>query len=392
MAHAPFSVMVKPRGPVCNMECSYCYYRPKTDLYPGSDFRMTREVLESFTRQYIAAQDVPDVCFLWQGGEPSLMGLDFYKSAVSLQKKHARPGMNITNAFQTNGTTLTAPWCRFFRENNFLVGISLDGPRQFHDAYRADKNGRSTFDKVMAGVRLMRECGVEFNVLACVHAANAGHGTEVYRFLRDEVRVQFIQFIPIVQKGSDGFVASRSVTGRQYGQFLCEVFDEWVRRDVGSVFVQIFDRALGAWVGQPGGLCVFQKECGMEMVLEHNGDLYSCDHFVDPAHKLGNILETPLAELAFSAKQMKFGADKAALLPSECRKCPVLFACAGCCPRNRILFTEQGEPGLNWLCEGLKAFFTHVDAPMRAMAAELRAGRSAMNIMSCSTLDGTRRL
>ena len=386
-----FSVMVKPRGAICSLNCAYCYYSSKAGLYPGSDFRMKRVLLEDFTRQYIEAQHVPEAGFFWQGGEPTLMGLDFFRMAVKLQKQYCRPGMKITNALQTNGIALNEPWCRFFREHGFLVGLSLDGPRLLHDAYRADKRGKPTFDRVLAGARLLRRCKVDFNILACVHAANADHAVEVYRFLRDEAEARFIQFIPVVERGPDGKATSRSVTGPQYGRFLAAVFDEWVYRDVGSVFVQIFDAALGAWLGLPASLCIFQKECGGAMVLEHNGDLYACDHFVDPDHRLGNITETPLVELVLSAQQKRFGEAKAASLPADCRDCGVLFACAGGCPKDRLLCTQRGEPGLNWLCEGYKAFFAHIDAPMRAMAAELRAGRTAANIVSSrsrSALDG----
>jgi uncharacterized protein len=368
-----FHVMLKPRGPVCNLGCAYCYYLSKYGLYPGSDFCMSDEVLESFTRQYIAAQRVPEVTFGWQGGEPLLMGLDFFRRAVALQDKHRKPGMRVVNALQTNGTLLDDAWCRFFREHDFLVGLSLDGPREAHDAYRADKGGRPTFDRVMAGLALLREHGVEFNILATVHAANADRPIEVYRFLRDEVDARFIQFIPIVQREGGG-VSARSVVAEQFGRFLIAVFDEWVRRDVGRVFVQIFDVALAAWVGAPPGLCVFDETCGNALVLEHNGDLYACDHFVDPHYRLGNILQTPLVDLVGSERQRRFGLDKRDALPETCRVCEVRFVCNGGCPKNRL-------QGLNYLCEGYKAFFQHVDGPMRFMAAELEARRPPANIM-----------
>jgi uncharacterized protein len=368
-----FHVMLKPRGPVCNLGCAYCYYLSKDGLYPGSDFCMSDEVLESFTRQYIAAQRVPEVTFGWQGGEPLLMGLDFFRRAVALQDKHRKPGMRVVNALQTNGTLLDDAWCRFFREHDFLVGLSLDGPREAHDAYRADKGGRPTFDRVMAGLALLREHGVEFNILATVHAANADRPIEVYRFLRDEVDARFIQFIPIVQREGGG-VSARSVVAEQFGRFLIAVFDEWARRDVGRVFVQIFDVALAAWVGAPPGLCVFDETCGNALVLEHNGDLYACDHFVDPHYRLGNILQTPLVDLVGSERQRRFGLDKRDALPETCRVCEVRFVCNGGCPKNRL-------QGLNYLCEGYKAFFQHVDGPMRFMAAELEARRPPANIM-----------
>jgi len=387
--HVPpaFHVMVKPRGAICNLACEYCYFLSKERLYPDSAFRMSPELLESYTRQYIEAQRVPEVTFAWQGGEPTLMGLDFFRLAVELQQKYRKPGMRILNALQTNGTTLDDEWCRFFHEHNFLIGISLDGPREIHDVYRHDKGGKPTFDRVMRGVELMKNHGVEFNILCTVHAANADHPLEVYRFFRDEVGAQFIQFIPIVERDNEtGFqegdkVTERSVTGRQYGDFLIAIFDEWVRRDVGRMFVQIFDVSLAAWAGMRPGLCVFEETCGTALVMEHNGDLFTCDHFVEPRHKLGNIQDIPLIEMVGSEKQRTFGLDKRDRLPHYCRECEVRFICNGGCPKNRLLRTPDGEPGLNYLCEGYKAFFTHIDRPMRIMAAELRAGRPPANIM-----------
>jgi len=382
-----FHVMLKPGGPTCNLSCAYCYYLSKRRLYPGSDFRMTDELLEDFTRQYIEAQRVPEVTFGWQGGEPTLMGLDFFHRAVELQQQHGRPGLRVLNALQTNGTLLDDEWCRFFRENNFLIGLSLDGPRELHDAYRADRGGHPTFDRVMRGAALLKKHGVEFNILTTVHAANAPYPLEVYRFLRDEVGAEFIQFIPIVERDNQtGFqegtrVTERSVTGQQYGDFLIAIFDEWVRRDVGRVFVQIFDIALAAWVGQRPGLCVFDETCGTALVLEHNGDLYACDHFVEPRYRLGNIQETPLVELVRSDKQREFGLAKRDALPRYCRECKVRFVCNGGCPKNRIRQTPDGEPGLNYLCSGYKSFFTHIDKPMQVMAQELRMGRPAANVM-----------
>jgi len=391
-----FHVMLKPRGPVCNLNCAYCYYLSKERLYPNSDFRMSDELLEEFTRQYIEAQRVPEVIFGWQGGEPLLMGLDFFRRAVELQELYLRAGTRVINTLQTNGVLLDDEWCRFFREHDFLVGLSLDGPRALHDAYRVDKGGNPTFDRVMAGGALLKKHGVEFNILTTVHAANADHPLEVYRFLRDEVGTQFIQFIPIVERDNPvvglqdnsetGFqegerVTERSVTGRRYGDFLIAVFDEWVRRDVARVFVQIFDTALAAWVGQRPGLCIFDEACGLALVMEHNGDLYACDHFVEPRHRLGNIQETLLVEMVGSEQQRQFGLVKRDTLPHHCRECEVRFICNGGCPKNRVLRTPDGEPGLNSLCAGYKAFFAHVDQPMRIMAAELRAGRPPANIM-----------
>ncbi len=357
--------MVKPAGGECNLSCAYCYYLAKTHLYPHSRFRMDEALLEDFTRQYIAAQRVPEVTFAWQGGEPLLMGLPFYERALALQRRYRPAGMRIANALQTNGTLLDAAWCRFLRQHDFLIGLSLDGPRELHDAYRRDRAGRPTFERVMAGLAALHEHGVAFNILATVHAANAEHPLEVYRFLRDEAGARFIQFIPIVERstgngGTDAAVSSRSVRPAQYGRFLTAIFDEWVRRDVGEVFVQTFDMAL---------------------VLEHNGDLYACDHFVEPRYRLGNIAQTPLVELVGSAQQRAFGEAKRAALPQQCRSCAVLFACHGGCPKDRFLRTADGEAGLQYLCEGYRAFFTHVDHPMRLMAAELRQGRHARNVI-----------
>ena len=382
-----FHVMAKPRGAICNLDCAYCFYLPKEDLYRGSSFRMSDETLESYTRQYIQNQRVPEVNFAWQGGEPTLMGLDFFRKAVAYQQKYARPGQRIENALQTNGTLLDDEWCKFFAENRFLIGISLDGPREAHDLYRKDKGGAPTFDRVLRAVKLLKNHKVDFNILTCVSASNVERPLDVYHFLRDEIGAEYIQFIPIVEReNTTGFqegtvLTSRSITGEQYGRFLISIFDEWVCRDVGKVFVQMFDTALGRWLGAPGGLCVFQETCGLALAMEHNGDVYSCDHFVEPRHRLGNLLETPLTELVGSVQQKQFGLDKRESLPHYCRECPVLFACNGGCPKDRTELTPDGEPGLYHLCSGFKAFFTHVDEPMRIMAGLLRQRRPAAEIM-----------
>jgi uncharacterized protein len=388
VAPAAFHVMMKPRGAICNLDCEYCYFLSKERLYPGSRFRMADDLLEEYTRQYIEAQRVPEVTFAWQGGEPTLMGLDFFKRAVELQQRYRKPGMQIHNALQTNGTLLDDDWCRFFHQHNFLIGLSVDGPQALHDAYRVDKGGKPTFAKVMTGLRLMQKHKVEFNILTTVHAANAGHPVEVYRFLRDEAKTQFMQFIPIVerqnetgyQEGDD--VTDRSVTAEQYGRFLCAIFDEWVRQDVGRVFVQIFDVALAAWTGHRPGLCIFEETCGNALAMEHNGDLFSCDHYVEPAYLLGNINEIPLIEMVASEKQRQFGLDKRDTLPRYCRECEVRFVCNGGCPKDRILLTPDGEPGLNMLCAGYRTFFNYIDQPMRFMANELSQQRPPANIMN----------
>lgn len=348
---------------------------------------MTEELLERFTRQYIESQSVPEVTFAWQGGEPTLMGLDFFERAVQLQKRYQHHGLTVNNTLQTNGIMLNDEWCCFFREHNFLIGISIDGPSHLHDVYRVDRGNHSTFERVMMGVELLNKREVEFNTLTCIHAANSDYPLEVYRFLRDEVQSHFMQFIPVVLRDNEtGFqqgetVTEHSVGGKQFGHFLKAIFDEWVRRDVGRVFVQTFDAALAAWVGQAPGVCIFDKTCGTAMVLEHNGDLYSCDHFVEPDYLLGNIIETDLAVLVGSTKQMQFGLAKRDTLPRYCHECRVRFACNGGCPKNRIRHTPDGEPGLNYLCEGYQAFFKHVAPQMEFMAGELAAGRPAANVM-----------
>jgi uncharacterized protein len=387
VAPAAFHVMLKPRGAICNLDCTYCYYLAKEMLYPGSRFTMARKLLANYTRQYIEAQPGPEVTFTWQGGEPTLLGLAFFEEAVRLQQQYARPGLTIHNAIQTNGVLLDDDWCRFFKAHDFLVGLSLDGPRDLHDAYRVDKGGRPTFERVMGAVSRLQQHGIQYNILATVHAANAPYPLEVYHFLRDEVGARYLQFIPIVERtpaGEDSAddVRPYSVSGQAYGDFLIAIFNEWVRRDVGRVFVQIFDVALAAWAGLRPGLCIFEESCGTALALEHNGDLYSCDHFVEPVYCLGNIEQDLLLNMVTSAQQQAFGRAKRDSLPRYCRECEVRFVCNGGCPKDRFLTTPQGEPGLNYLCAGYRAFFNHIDRPMRIMAAELRAGRPPANIMA----------
>jgi uncharacterized protein len=380
--------MTKPRGAICNLDCKYCYFLSKERLYPGSDFRMPDELLESYVRQYIAAQQLPEVTFAWQGGEPTLMGLDFFRRAVALQQKYRRPRMKIHNTLQTNGLQIDDEWAGFFRTNHFLIGVSLDGPEKLHDTYRVDKGGKPTQRKVLAGIECLKKHQVEFNILTCVHAANGDYPLAVYRFLRDEVGARFIQFIPIVERANrTGFqegqkVTRRSVAPRQYGRFLAEIFDEWLQRDVGRVFVQIFDVALGVWAGQGASLCIFDETCGSALALEHNGDLYSCDHFVEPKHFLGNIGDGEMITLVSSEKQQQFGLAKRDDLPRYCRECNVRFMCNGGCPKNRFIMTPDGEAGLNYLCRGYKLFFNHIDRPMRMMATLLGMGRAPAEIMA----------
>ncbi len=383
-----FHILAKPTGAICNLDCAYCFFLSKEKLYPGSSFRMSPEVLEEHIRQYIEAQQIPQVNISWQGGEPTLMGLDFFRLSVELVERYRKPGMTILYTIQTNGTRLDDEWCEFFREHGFLVGLSVDGPGHLHDVYRRDKGGAPTFERVMKGHSLLKKHGVDFNILCTVNSANGDHPLEVYRFFRDELEAEFIQFIPIVERDNlTGFqegdrVTERSVRPEQWGRFLIAVFDEWVRRDVGRVFVQTFDAALANWCGAPAGVCVFNPTCGDAMALEHNGDLYSCDHYVEPRYLLGNILETPMAELAASPAQRRFGQDKLDTLPRYCRECEVRFACHGECPKNRFTLTPDGEPGLNYLCAGYRAFFNHIDHPMRMMRDLLRRGLPPAGVMA----------
>lgn len=381
-----FHVMVKPGGAICNLDCEYCYFLSKEQLYPGSRFRLADELLETYTKQYIAAQTASEVTFAWQGGEPTLLGLPFFERALELQAIHKRPGMTLHNTFQTNGTLLDDDWCRFFRRHNVLVGLSLDGPERLHDRYRVNKGGKGTFKGVMRGLELLKKHGVAFNILTTVHAANAPYPAEVYRFLTGEVGAEYLQFIPIVERANaTGFqegtdVTERSVTGEGYGRFLRGVFDLWVREDVGRVYVQMFDVALAVWVGLSPGLCVFERTCGSALAMEHNGDVYSCDHYVEPAHLLGNLQELPLLEMVSSEQQRRFGQAKADL-PRYCRECEVRFVCNGGCPKDRVLTTPDGEPGLNYLCAGYRSFFNHIGPYMRFMADELKQQRPPANVM-----------
>ena len=386
-----FHLLAKPTGAVCNLDCKYCFYLPQESLYPESTFRMSDEVLQAYIRQYIESQPGPEVNFAWQGGEPTLMGIDFFRRAVEIAERHKRPDTQLLHTIQTNGILLDDEWCAFFAEHRFLVGLSLDGPRDLHDVYRVDKGGHPTFDKVMRGLRLLQKHGVDVNILTTVHAINAAYPTEVYQFLRDEVEARFIQLIPIVERSTQLLslgrerrirASERSVSGAAYGHFLVTIFEEWIRRDVGRVFVQMFDSALAAWAGEPGGLCVHAETCGAALALEHNGDVYSCDHFVRPEHKLGNITRQHMGELAASEAQTSFGNAKRDTLPKMCRDCEVRFACNGGCPKDRFATTADGEAGLNHLCDGYRAFFRHVDRPMRQMARLLDAGRAPAEIMS----------
>ncbi len=388
MRGAPsFHLLVKPAGPTCNLDCKYCFFLAKESLYPGSRFRMDEELLESYMRQLIEASPGPEITVAWQGGEPTLMGIDFFKRSIELEKKLARPGTRFLNTIQTNGTLIDGRWAAFLKENGFLVGVSLDGPQPLHDCYRVDKGGSPTFDKVLRGLRFLQEAGVEWNILAAMNNKNADYPLRVYRFFRDELNAGFIQFIPIVERvkkrGASrvNAMAEWSVKPEQFGRFMIAVFDEWVRRDVGKVYVQMFDAALACWHRVQPGLCICAATCGTGLVMEHNGDVYSCDHFVEPAYKLGNIKSTHLGELVASEQQVEFGRNKLEGLPAYCRRCKVLFACRGGCPKDRFNRAPDGEPGLNYLCSGYRMFFQHIDRPMRKMSHLLSMGRPAADIM-----------
>ena len=378
-----FHLLAKPRGAICNLDCKYCFYLSKEDLYKGSSFRMTDETLETYIRQLIESHSTPEVTVAWQGGEPTLMGLDFFRRSIVFEKEYAKPGMKIQNTIQTNGTLINDEWAAFFKENDFLVGLSIDGPREMHDFYRVDRQGEPTFDNVMRGLGFLQKHGVEWNALTTIHHANADHPVEVYSFLRDECKAEFIQFIPIVERLTpyNNMVTEQSTTAEQYGKFLVGVFEEWVRQDIAKVYVQMFDVALANWHGEPSGLCVHSKICGGALVLEHNGDIYSCDHFVTPQNKLGNVKERHMLELVSSEPQVKFGNDKFDTLPKYCRECEVHFACHGGCPKDRFITTPDGEPGLNYLCAGYKILFNHINKPMRMMSQLLRQNRAPAEIM-----------
>lgn len=397
MTPSPFHIMTKPIGPICNLDCQYCFYLEKEELYPGTTkWSMSPEVLDRYVRDYIAAQPQDEVHFAWQGGEPTLLGVGFFRSVVKLQRQYAG-GKTIHNALQTNGVLIDDEWGEFLAELRFLVGVSIDGPRELHDCYRVDKGQAPTFDRVMRGISKLKQHKVDFNTLTVVHRRNSEYPLEVYRFLK-EIGSGFIQFIPIVERraadaDSKGLVLIKpsfesaaavtewSVEPEAYGRFLSRIFDEWVKKDVGRTFVQLFDVALESWMGMDASLCVFRKTCGSALAMEHTGDLYSCDHFVYPENKLGNIMELALDKLIDSPEQQAFGQAKLDSLPRMCRTCDVRFACNGECPKHRFLTTPEGEPGLNYLCAGYKHFFRHIDPYMQFMAGELRAGRPPANIM-----------
>ena len=392
----PLYVMLKPAGAHCNLACKYCYYLEKNNLYQNSHRHlMTDEMLEQFTREYIEAQTMPQVLFTWHGGEPLMRSIDFYKKALALQKKYAH-GKQIDNVIQTNGTLLTDEWCEFFAKNHWLVGISIDGPQEYHDHYRVTPAGKPSWEKVMQGIQLLKKHRVEWNAMAVVNAYNAEHPLEFYHFFRDN-GCQYLQFTPIVERlteHEDGRtlasladdreipLADASVTPQQWGNFLCTIFDDWVRHDVGKTFVEIFDCTLANWMGVLPGICAYSKECGHAGVMEHNGDVYSCDHFVFPEYKLGNIREQSLIDMLYGEKQQAFSRLKHTSLPRQCKECDMEFACHGECPKNRFEKDKYGEPGLNYLCQGYYQYYTHVAPYMDFMKQELLAQRPPANIMN----------
>ncbi|HYO17720.1 MAG TPA: anaerobic sulfatase maturase, partial [Dermatophilaceae bacterium] len=409
MPQAPraFHVMAKPTGATCNLDCEYCFFLSKEMLYPGSRFRMAEELQETYIRQLLQAHaGVPEVVVAWQGGEPTMMGLPFFRRAVELQQRYATPGQHVLNTLQTNGTLLDDEWGEFLKANDFLVGISIDGPEDVHDAYRVDKGGKPTFRKVIKGLDVLTRHGVDWNALTTVHAANAGRGREVYVFLRDVLGASFVQYIPIIERATPetleaadsgwgsgvhgrplyiqngSLITHRSIEPEAYGRFMIDVFEEWVRHDIGTVYVQMFDTALTNWYGEPGGMCVHAETCGQQLALEHNGDLYSCDHYVEPGYLLGNIGDRTMLELVSLPQQHAFGQAKRDTLTQFCLDCDVRFACNGGCPKDRFATSPYGETGQHYLCPGYKEFFHHVRPAMDAMRDLLREGRAPADLMA----------
>ena len=391
----PLYVMLKPAGAHCNLACKYCYYLEKNKLYPTAQRHlMSDEMLEQFTREYIEAQTMSQVLFTWHGGEPLLRSIDFYRKALSLQQKYAG-GRHIDNVIQTNGTLLTDEWCEFFAQNHWLVGISIDGPQPDHDHYRLTAAGKPSWKKVMQGIKLLKKHGVEWNAMAVVNAYNVNHPLEFYRFFKEN-GCQFLQFTPIVERltrHEDGrtlasladkdeiSLSEASVAPEQWGYFLCAIFDEWVRKDVGKIFVEIFDCTLANWMGISPGICAYSKECGHAGVMEHNGDVYSCDHFVFPEYKLGNIRDHSLIDMLYGEQQQEFSRLKHSSLPRQCKECDMEFACHGECPKNRFMKDKYGDSGLNYLCPGYYHYYQHVAPYMDYMKQELMSQRPPSNIM-----------
>ena len=410
-----FHLLAKPSGSTCNIDCTYCFFLSKEALYPNDKHRMSEATLDAYIRQLLEAHRTPTVTVAWQGGEPTLMKVEFFRRSVELVEKYRRPGQTVHHTFQTNGILLDDEWCTFFKEHQFLVGLSVDGPRALHDTYRRDRSRNGTFDRVMQGWALLRRHGVDFNILCTVNAANEKHGRAVYQFFRDEMGATWVQFIPIVERATEQtigiansgwseqpgrkrllytqsghLVTTRSVGGEQYGRFLVDIFEEWVRHDVGRVFVQMFDVTLEAYFGRHM-LCVHAPTCGQGPALEYNGDLYSCDHFVEPGYLLGNIHQTNLLTLMASDAQRKFGDDKRDSLTTQCQRCEVRPLCNGGCPKDRFADSHDGEPGQNYLCGGLYLFFTHTRPAMQTMARLLQEGRPPSYLMALTAVEDERR-
>jgi uncharacterized protein len=416
-ANAPprFHLLAKPSGSTCNIDCTYCFFLSKEALYPNDKHRMSDATLEAYIRQLLESHRTSEVIVAWQGGEPTLMRLDFFRRAVELVQHYRRPGQVVQHTFQTNGLLLDDDWCAFFRQHKFLIGLSVDGPRELHNAYRVDRRGQGTFALVMRGWEALRRHGVEFNILCTVSAANEKHGRAVYRFFRDELGAKWIQFIPIVERASaetlqianqgwserpgqkrllytqtGDLVTERAVGGEQYGRFLVDIFEEWVRHDVGRIYVQMFDVTLESHFGRHK-LCIHAPTCGFGPALEANGDLYSCDHYVEPKYRLGNIHETHMQAMVASAVQRKFGQDKLDTLTAQCRSCNVRQLCNGGCPKDRFAVSRDGEPGQNYLCAGLELFYTHTTPTMRTMAQLLQRGRAPSDVMAMTAAEDKRR-
>jgi uncharacterized protein len=413
MSNTPpaFHLLAKPSGSTCNIDCTYCFFLSKEALYPNDRHRMSDVTLEAYIRQLLESHRTPHVTVAWQGGEPTLMGLEFFRRAVEVAERHRRPGQSVKHTFQTNGILLDDEWCAFFKEHDFLVGLSVDGPRELHDAYRRDRGGQGTFDRVMRGWLHLRRHAVDFNILCTVNAANEKQGRTVYRFFRDELGAKWMQFIPIIERATEQtiqianrgwseragtkrllytqtghLVTERSVGSEQYGRFLVDIFEDWVRHDVGQVYVQLFDVTLEAYFGRHL-LCVHAPTCGYGPALEYNGDLYSCDHFVEPKYLLGNIHQTHMLELVSSPEQRRFGDDKRDTLTAQCRECEVRHLCNGGCPKDRFALSRDGEPGHNYLCRGLELFFTHTRPAMQTMATLLKRGRPPSDVMTLTAAD-----
>lgn len=396
-----FHMLAKPVGPICNLNCEYCFYTEKEALYhTTNNFKMPEEVLETYIQKYITSQNIPEIQFVWHGGEPTLAGLDYFRRIVELQHKYAGH-KTIINSLQTNGTLLDDDWCLFLKENNFLVGLSMDGPREIHDRYRVDRGGRPTFHNVIKGLKLLQKYEVPYNILLCVTKESAKRPKKVYKFLKDH-DIQFVQFIPIVERIPDELAISLglrhatptsinqaelepsvspwTVESEQYGDFLIDIFEEWIRNDIGSIHIMNFEWALESWLGLPSSICVFSKHCGKAVTVEHNGDVYSCDHYVYPEYLLGNIMKDSPQQMINSKKQVEFGVNKEAALPQVCQNCEVRFACNGECPKHRFLKAPNGEPGLNYLCAGYKKYFRHIHRYMKVMVQLIENGLPAAKI------------